>query len=165
VRIPGVKWVPVVVLGTLVGISSVLAAPAPKAKVNGQWTLTLGAGDLNPANTGGANFPSTFSSLVSGSGGPITVEIQIGTPPLWVSISRTTAGWAPGVSLIARIAPPVPAWILTNNSPVPVTDGLADFYRTNSTSALTIYYELSGVSVDNLTPTTYSTTVTFTAHY
>lgn len=154
-----------VLVGTLVGISTAFGAPAPKAKVSGTWNLTLTAGDLNPANTAGANFPSTFSSLVSGSGGPITVDIQVGTPPLWVSVSRNTATWAPGVALIVRIQPPVPAWILTDNSPVTVTAVATDFYQTNSTNAVTIYYTLSGVSVENLAPQTYTTTVTFTAHY
>lgn len=152
-------------LGTLVAIPTAFGAAPPKTKVSGTWDLTLTAADLNPANTAGANFPSIFSSLVSGSGGPITVDIQTGTPPLWVSVSRDTATWAPGVALIVRIQPPAPAWILTDNSPVTVTAAATDFYQTNSTNAVTIYYELSGVSVENLTPQTYTTIVTFTAHY
>jgi hypothetical protein len=164
-RLRGATTALAVILGTLVATFPAFGGPAPKAKVNGTWNLTLSAADLNPANTAGANFPSTFSSLVSGTGGPITVEIQLGTPPLWVSVSRDTATWAPGVALIVAITTPVPAWILSYTSPLTVTAAATDFYQTNSTNALTIYYQLSGVSVENLTPTTYTTTVTFTAHY
>jgi len=132
--------------------------------VAGTWNLTLTAADLNPPNTAGADFSSTYSSLVVGGGGPIIVTANGGGGPTWtVSLSKADVLWPAGVALIASLEPPVPGTVVLNNSPVTVTGVSAILYRDNTNgSPITIYYQLSGVSIVNLVATTYSTTVFFT---
>lgn len=153
----------VILLGALVGITAAFGAPALKTKVSGTWTLTLTATHLNPANTAGATFRDPISSLDYPSGS-ITVEIQNGTPPLWVAVSRDTASWVPGATLRVSIVPPAPGFVGPNYSPVTVTAASQDFYYTSSTNAVTIFYEMKGVSPANLAAAVYTTTVTYTLH-
>jgi hypothetical protein len=143
----------------LVGVSSVFGGPM--VSVSGTWNLTLDASMLNPPNKAGANFSSTYSSLLWGTGTPIVVHTWVGGP--WtVRVSRTLGSWPATVALIARISSPTSNPPITiNNDPVTVTDLSKVFYQ-SSVADVTIYYELRNVSLENLTATTYSTVVTFT---
>jgi hypothetical protein len=152
-----------VALGTFLGAPS--AFGAAMISVTGTWSLTLTAADLVVPNTAGYNLNSTYSSLVSGSGGPIVLGINAGGPgPTWtISVDKADVSWPTGVSLSVSISSPTSnPPILVNNSPVTLTASTQAFYQTNSTADVTIYYQLSGVTVVNLTATTYSTVVTYT---
>jgi hypothetical protein len=160
VRIGG--WALCILFGACLGITP--ASGAIAAVVTGTWNLTITSADVI-SGTAGQNVNSSYSSLVSGTGGPIVVTVAgggIGTRTIRIQRTDTLPT---GVALIASIQPPVPPQVSQDNSPVTVlTASTTVFYRTSvRASTVTIYYQYTGVSIVNLTATTYTTTVTFTA--
>ncbi len=158
-RAPGMRLLLYVLFGAIVGIAA--ATAGPMISLSGTWTLSLSAADLIVPNTAGYNLTPAYSSLVSGSGGPITITTWVGGP--WeVSVSKVDTLWPSGVSLTVSISSPTSnPPIELNNSPVTVTTASQVLYR-DTGGSVTIYYQLSGVSVVNLTDASYTTSVTYT---
>ena len=156
------KGIVLTVLGVLFSIPG--AFGAPMVTTAGSWSLTLSAADLSPASTAGADFFSSYDNINNpGSGGPTTVSAQTGSGPWHMYIQLTSGSLPSGVSLIARVYSPTSnPPIDLNNSPVTVDGTVRDFYRTTTTAAVQIQYEVTGVSIANVYSTSYAVVITYT---
>jgi hypothetical protein len=156
------RWALCILFSACLGVAS--ASAGPMETVTGTWNLIITSADVI-SGTAGRDVSSSYSSLVSGTGGPIIVDVSAGGPGgRRITIQRTST-LPPGVALIASISTVNSGVVSLNNSPCTVPTGsTATFYETSTKdSNVTIYYQYTGVSIVNLTATTYTTTVTFTA--